>query len=63
MPVMPTSCTEDDGYANPHDEVDLLGRFYSSEMTAKTMPYIQQLPFAEWLERQQIGKGVRGGCE
>lgn len=49
----PIHCTEDDGYANPYDFVDHMGRLYASEYVAMNQPWIREVPFHEWLERMQ----------
>jgi hypothetical protein len=32
--------------------VDKLGRFYHSEYVSKNQPWVRQIPFPEWLQRQ-----------
>lgn len=56
----PKPATEDDGYANPDDYVDRMGRYYSSEYVAACKPWERKLPFEEWLERRRIGEVKRG---
>jgi len=34
------------------EQLERLGRYYTSEFVRKVMPWVTEVPFHEWLERQ-----------
>lgn len=50
--------SESDGYANPDDYVDRMGRYFSSKYVAANKPWERGITFEEWLARRQFGEVI-----